>query len=43
MLNSERYAHRNIERHVKAGKVKLPSRWEQEIDRSMQVRVGPVL
>lgn len=38
LLNSERYAQRNIDRHVAAGKVKLPPRWEREIEDSVQVR-----
>eukprot|EP00200_Dunaliella_tertiolecta_P005738 CAMPEP_0202357456 /NCGR_PEP_ID=MMETSP1126-20121109/11476_1 /ASSEMBLY_ACC=CAM_ASM_000457 /TAXON_ID=3047 /ORGANISM="Dunaliella tertiolecta, Strain CCMP1320" /LENGTH=384 /DNA_ID=CAMNT_0048950341 /DNA_START=258 /DNA_END=1412 /DNA_ORIENTATION=- len=36
LLNSERYAQRNIDRHVAAGKVKMPARWESEIQQSMQ-------
>lgn len=37
-LNAERYAQRNIDRHVRAGKVKVPARWEAEIEAHAQVR-----
>jgi len=29
-LNAERYARRNVERHVKAGRVEVPERWRTE-------------
>ena len=31
VLNAERYAGRNVQRHVSSGKVVVPDRWKQEI------------
>ena len=31
LLNAERYAERNVQRHVAANKVSVPDRWREEI------------
>lgn len=32
MLNAERYAERNVQRHITAKKVEVPERWKQQAE-----------
>ena len=38
MLNAERYAERNVQRHVQAGKATVPPTWKKDIESVRQER-----
>ena len=41
VLNAERYADRNVKRHVAANKVSVPDRWRKEIEDSTATAPTP--
>ena len=42
MLNAERYAERNVQRHVQVGKATVPPTWKKDIESVRQERTEEV-